>query len=415
MSDRKAGGGFEIHLRLTRIRWIGRLFEGWTRNFTLLAIAVGGVGFFFGVQLTVFNNFIVSRLGIGPHELGMVEGLREVPGFLNVLFIAAMIRWIPSRIAALSLTVMGLGLAAYRYTDSVTSLAIFSFVWSIGFHCWVPLEQAMGLSLSPSGNKGRWLGQLRAVSSFSWLLAIGACMLLFEYIDSASGSGLQGFYEDMFTIAGLVTVVGGMALLLIRREVVDADSERFVFRRRYYLYYALNFLQGCRKQMFITFAIFALVKVHGMPVETTMILVFVNQVLITLTAPLLGRLVDRFGERVMLSASYIGLVFVFAGYALIDHRPTLYVLYCVDNLIFFGSIALTTYVHRIADAADLKPTLSMGVTMNHLAAVAAPLIGGLAWHYFGHRVIFLSGSALAVVSLIVTQWIQPRVQGGSES
>ena len=397
-------------MRLTLIRLIRLPFAGWTRNFTLLAIAVGGVGFFFGVQLTVFNNFIVSRLGIEPHELGVVEGLREVPGFLNVLFIAAMIRWIPSRMAALSLVVMGLGLAAYRYTDSVTSLAIFSFVWSIGFHCWVPLEQAMGLSFSPTAEKGKWLGQLRAVGSFSWLIAIGVCMLLFEFIDTASPVGLQQFYGGMFTIAGIVTVVGGLGLLLIRRETVDADSERFVFKRRYGLYYALNFLQGCRKQMFITFAIFALVKVHGMPVETTMILVFINQILITLTAPLLGRLVDRLGERVMLSASYIGLVFVFAGYALIDHRPTLYVLYCVDNLIFFGSIALTTYIHRIADSNDLKPTLSMGVTMNHLAAVAAPLIGGLAWHYFGHRVIFLSGSALAAVSLIVTQWIQPRIE-----
>lgn len=379
--------------------WIVSPFAGWTRNFALLAIAVGGVGFFFGVQLTVFNNFIVTRLGIEPHELGVVEGLREVPGFLNVLFIAAMIRWIPSRMAALSLAVMGIGLAAYRFTDSITSLAIFSFIWSIGFHCWVPLEQAMGLSLSPTAEKGKWLGQLRAVGSFSWMLAIGACMLLYELID----------YEGMFTLAGVVTVIGGLALLLVRREKVDVDSERFVFRRRYGLYYALNFLQGCRKQMFITFAIFALVKVHGMPVETTMVLVFINQILITLTAPLLGRLVDRLGERVMLSASYVGLVFVFAGYALIDHRPTLYVLYCVDNLIFFGSIALTTYIHRIADANDLKPTLSMGVTMNHLAAVAAPLIGGLAWHYFGHRVIFLSGSVLAAVSLVVTQWIEPRL------
>ena len=379
--------------------WIVSPFAGWTRNFALLAIAVGGVGFFFGVQLTVFNNFIVTRLGIEPHELGVVEGLREVPGFLNVLFIAAMIRWIPSRMAALSLAVMGIGLAAYRFTDSITSLAIFSFIWSIGFHCWVPLEQAMGLSLSPTAEKGKWLGQLRAVGSFSWMLAIGACMLLYELID----------YEGMFTLAGVVTVIGGLALLLVRREKVDVDSERFVVRRRYGLYYALNFLQGCRKQMFITFAIFALVKVHGMPVETTMVLVFINQILITLTAPLLGRLVDRLGERVMLSASYVGLVFVFAGYALIDHRPTLYVLYCVDNLIFFGSIALTTYIHRIADANDLKPTLSMGVTMNHLAAVAAPLIGGLAWHYFGHRVIFLSGSVLAAVSLVVTQWIEPRL------
>ena len=177
------------------------------------------------------------------------------------------------------------------------------------------------------------------------------------------------------------------------------------------LYYALNFLQGLRKQMFITFAIFALVKVHGMPVETTMVLVLINQVLITLTASWMGRLVDRYGERWMLSVSYVVLVFVFLGYALIDHRLSLYGLYCLDNLIFFGGIALTTYAHKIAPPDELKPTLAMGVTMNHVAAVAAPLIGGYAWLVFGYEVIFITGSILAFVSLVIAQRVDPEKQG----
>ena len=110
----------------------------------------------------------------------------------------------------------------------------------------------------------------------------------------------------------------------------------------------------------------------------------------------------------MLSVSYIGLAIVFFGYAVVHHRPTLYVLYCIDNLIFFGGIALTTYLHKIAPQEDLKPTLSMGVTMNHVAAVAAPLVGGFAWRYFGYEVIFLAGSVLAVISLIVSQWVDPQ-------
>ncbi len=375
-------------------------FSGWSRNFALLAVAVAGVGFFFGVQLTLFNNFVVERLGIEPHELGYVEALREVPGFLNVLFVALMIRWAPSIVAAVALAVMGMGLAAYSWVDSVTMLALLSVIWSVGFHCWVPLEQAMGLTLSPEGEKGKWLGQLRSVASAAWLLAIGTCILILKYVG----------YEGMFALAGLVTVGGGAALLFASRKRPTEPGPRFVFRRRYRLYYALNFLQGCRKQMFITFAIFALVKVHGMPVETTMVLFLVNQALITLTGPFLGRLVDRYGERVMLSASYAGLVIVFAGYALIDHRPTLYVLYCIDNLIFFGSIALNTYVYRITDRADLQPTLSMGVTMNHLAAVVAPLVGGIAWYHFGYEVIFISGSILAMISLIVSQWVPPAAE-----
>ena len=132
-----------------------RAFENplaqWSRDFTLLALAVFSVGVFFGVQLSLFNNFIVARLGIGPHELGYVEALREVPGFLNALFLALVIRLPPPLVAGLSLIVMGLGLAAYAQVSSIFNLALFSLVWSLGFHCWVPLEQSLALRLSPPG------------------------------------------------------------------------------------------------------------------------------------------------------------------------------------------------------------------------------------------------------------------------
>jgi len=356
---------------------------------------------FFGVQMTLFNNFIVDRLNIEPHQLGAVEALREVPGFLNAFFLSLIIRFAPAKIAAIALLVMGVGIAAYSQVSSVFLLAAFSLVWSLGFHCWLPLEQSMGLAYSPSGNKGRWLGQLRSIHSLAWLVAIGLCMLLLEYLR----------YEGIFVIAGVCTGIGGLALLFIDRSNNPSGEKGLVLKRRYMLYYALNFLQGLRKQMFITFAIFALVKIHGMPVETTMVLVLINQVLISLTASWMGRLVDRYGERWMLSVSYVVLVFVFLGYALIDHRLSLYGLYCLDNLIFFGGIALTTYAHKIAPPDELKPTLAMGVTMNHVAAVAAPLIGGYAWLVFGYEVIFITGSILAFVSLVVAQWVDPEKQG----
>jgi len=371
----------------------------WNRDFRLLALAVMSQGIFFGVQLTLFNNFIVERLGIEAHQLGYVEALREVPGFMNAFFVALMVRFAPPIVASISLVVMGVGIMAYAQVDSVTMLAVYSLVWSIGFHCWIPLEQSMALLFSPEGKKGKWLGQLRSLNSLAWLGSILVCTLSYDLIG----------YGGLFIMAGVATIGGGIAILFASRQR-PPEERSFVFKRRYGLYYGLNFLQGLRKQMFITFAIFALVKVHGMPVHTTMILVLINQTLITLTASTMGRMVDKYGERAMLSVSYIGLAFVFFGYAVVTHRPTLYVLYCIDNLIFFGGIALTTYLHKIAPPEDLKPSLAMGITMNHVAAVAAPLVGGLAWHYFGYEVIFFTGAILAIISLIVSQWVDPEGQ-----
>ena len=373
-------------------------FAEWNRNFFLLACAAFSVGIFFGVQLTVYNNFIVERLQIEPHELGYVEALREVPGFLNALFIALVIAMAPAVVAGGALIVMGLGIMAYAKLSSILMLAVFSLIWSLGFHCWTPLEQTMALSFSPAGDKGKWLGQLRSVHSIAWLLAIGLCMALFPLLQ----------YEGLFVMAGLATVLGGIALFSTDRKRSAIPEKGLVFKRRYSIYYALQFLQGCRKQMFITFAFFALVKVHGMPVGTAMKLAMINQLFIFLTAPLMGWLVDRYGERFMLSVSYIGLACVFLGYAVIQDRTTLYVLFCIDNMIFFGGIALTTYVHKIAPEQEVKPTLAMGVTMNHVSSVAAPLVGGIAWHFFGYQILFFSGAALALVSLAVTQWVDPE-------
>ena len=385
--------------RLGKGRWLGMdPFREWNRDFALLALAVASVGVFFGIQLTLFNNFIVERLAIEPHELGYMEALREVPGLLNFAFLALVVAVFPPVTAAACLVIMGLGISAYAGVGSVAGLVVCSVVWSIGFHCWVPLSQSMALLYSPEGKKGRWLGQLRSVESFAWLVTIGAAILLFDHLG----------YNGLFILAGLATCLGGSAIFLASRRKPSGLERSFVLKRRYTVYYALQFLQGWRKQMFITFAIFALVKVHGMPVQPPMVLVLINQLLVTATGPTMGRLVDRFGERACLSWSYVGLAGVFLGYAFIHERSVLYVLYCVDNLLFVGGIALTTYINRIALPEDLKPTLSMGVTWNHVSSVSAPLIGGIAWHFLGYQVIFLLGAALALVSLLVSQLIEPE-------
>ncbi len=366
----------------------------------MLAAAAFSVGVFYGVQLTLFNNFIVERLGIEPYELGAIESVREIPGFLNAFFIALMIRTALPLVGGVSLIVMGLGIAAYAQVSSIFSLAAYSVIWSLGFHCWLPLEQTMALTFSPERAKGRSLGALRSATSLGWLITIGLCLLTFHFLD----------YEGLYIAAGSATVLGGVAIMFASRKRAGVPDRRFVLKRRYGVYYALHVLSGWRRQMFTTFAIFALVKVHGMPVRTTMILVLINQVMSTLTSPLVGWVIDRYGERLTLSCSYLGLAFVFAGYALIQHRPTLYAIYCIDNLLFVGGIALTTYIHKIAEEGDLGPTLSMGVTMNHIAAVIGPVTGGLAWHYFGYQIIFFSGSVMALVSLTMSQWVRPEVE-----
>ena len=370
--------------------------RNWNRDFRLLACGVFGVGAFFGILHPLFNNFIVDQIGVQPRELGYIESLREVPGFLNALFTAIIIYLAPPVVAGFALIVMGVGMAAYSQVNSFYGILVFSFVWSIGFHAWLPLRSAMTLAYSADEEKGKWFGQLRSVESFATLVMIGLCLFATDLFE----------FGGLFRIGGGVVAAGGIALLFTSRRLQTERENRFVLRKSYWLYYVLSLLDGSRRQIFTTFAIFALVKVFGTDRDVIIKLVLINQVVVLFFSPTIGRLVDKLGERTMLSISYAGLFFVFIGYATLKNVTHLYVLYCIDNFLFVGRIALMTYVNKIASPQDLKPTLAMGVTMNHVAAVSVPLIGGFAWTAFGYQIIFIGGAVFTLISLVSVQWMR---------
>jgi predicted MFS family arabinose efflux permease len=214
--------------------------------------------------------------------------------------------------------------------------------------------------------------------------------------------------------------VGGVLIGLTKEKPHAATSNgkkerRFLLHRRYTVYYLLIFLQGARKQLFLMFAVWLLVKGHGVHREMILTLMIINQVLALLTAPTMGRIVDRFGERSTLTVSYVALTAIMCGYAFIQQTSLLYGLYVLDSLLFVGGIALTTYLNKIAPKEDIRPTLTMGVTMNHIPSVLVPLVGGLLWEHVGATTVFLMGGAFALTSLIVTQWVRPESQGLASS
>ena len=369
---------------------------GWSRDFKLLALSSGLLSAGFAVYMTTFNNFIVEEIGIRPHQFGVLESIREIPGFLTVALIAVSMRIPAARLAGSLLILTGIGIGAYFGVYTVSSLILVSLVWSVGFHGWLPQRETLALTLSDA-HKGRRLGQLRSVDEFGFLLAM---TLTFGFI------GLVGF-RWIFLAAGLAVVLGGFAIFPVRVPAAAQSEDRFVFRRKYLIYYLLTFFQGCRRQIFVVFAVFAMVFVHGVTTEHIIVLMFVNTLLAVVAAPAVGRLIDQWGERKILSIAYSLLILIFWGYSFIQNKWVLYALYCLDRLLFLASVSLSTYLNRIARTADLRPTISLGVTLNHVAAVTLPLVGGFLWDRFGYALIFQIGSVVAVIILIIAQFIEP--------
>lgn len=369
----------------------------WGRDLILVAVVVFllNVGFE-GIYMSIYTNFIADDIKVNPGQLGIVESIRETPGVLSA-FIAALTMQISSPVlAGLALLIMSVGIGAFAGIYTVKALIFWAVFWSLGFHCWSPLQPAMVLSLTKEGGKGKRLGQIWRVRDVAALTG----MVLIAII------GRQDILRNMFMIAGVTIAIAAFTVFFVSRSATEAKMPRLTMKKRYRFYYALTFLEGCRKQVFITFAIFVLVKVFKTSVGVVARLMIINRIATLIFAPIIGRVVDKIGERKSLSMSNAALIAIFIGYALVPYRWILYVLYCLDSFVYMFVMAQTTYLNKIAPPEDVRPALSMGVTMNHIAAVIVPLVGGLLWKVLGrYDIIFYGGSVVALISLIVSQFL----------
>ncbi len=344
----------------------------------------------------IFNNFIVNDLHVNAQGLGGIESLREVPGFLTVAMAALTVQFRESRLAAFALLLMGLGLAAISGAHSWWYLVGAGMVWSIGFHLFAPLSNGLALAAAKQSQEGRALGWIGGIGAVGALAGMG---MVFAVV------GLLGL-RYTFIPTGAIVLLGAAALLFMRDKQV-APRTRLVVRRRYGIYYALTLLDGSRRQIFSTFAVFLLIKIYHLDVQQITIILVFNSVVTMLVTPLAGRLIDRHGERRLLSLNYACLIFLFAGYALVHNIWVLGVLYCLDNAFFSFGLGINSYLGRIATPEDLTPSLVMGSTVNHIAAVGVPVVGGLLWSTVGYQVTFLAGAATCILSVMAALAIKP--------
>jgi MFS family permease len=189
------------------------------------------------------------------------------------------------------------------------------------------------------------------------------------------------------------------------RENLPVQRKRMVLRRRYGLFYLLTFLAGARRQIFIAFAVFLMVKRFGFTVQEITLLFVVNNGVNYYLSPLVGKAIVRFGERRVLSLEYGSMVLIFLAYALVQAKWMVAVLYILDHIFFNFAIAIRTYFQKVADPRDIAPSMAVGFTINHIAAVALPAVGGLLW-MVDYRIPFVGGAFLALLSLLAVQFIR---------
>jgi len=348
---------------------------------------------------TLLNNFAVELAYLDGHHMGIVHAVREIPGFLALLAVWIMLLVREHTLSALSILVLGIGVAITGFFPSFLGIAATTMLMSFGFHYYETTNQSLTLQYFDSSTAPLVLGSIRSLIAAT-NIAVGALVFLMS---------LSLDYRAMFLVVGVLVV--GVGIWGLRQNPVDHDlvpqRKQMVFRWKYRLFYFLTFMAGARRQIFIAFSVFLLVKVFGFSVQEVTVLFILNNIVGYFTSPLVGKAIVRFGERKVLTIEYGGMVLIFLGYAMTESRWVAAGLYVTDNLLFNFSMAIRTYFQKIADKQDIAPSMAVGFTINHIAAVVLPVIGGFLW-VVDYRIPFLVASGLSLISFIAVQWIPSR-------
>ena len=372
----------------------------------MIMAAGGAVGY--TVWASLITNFAIEIASFDGFQMGALHSIREIPGFLafTAVFFVAVIR--EQKLAVFFLAMLGLGTALTGFFPTFWGIAITMSIMSVGFHYYETYAQSLQLQWFPKDRAPVLLGWVVTTTSIAAIVAIGGSWVAFKIFDLS--------YLVVFLIGGAVCMVSAIIGFGGFKTLPRGASQRtgIVLRARYWLYYALTFIAGARRQIFTVFAGVLLVEKFNIHIEDMVALLLLNEVLNMAFAPLVGRFIKRFGEGRTLVIEYAGLIPIFILYGLVTTPWLAIALFILDHLFFKLAFAMRTYFQKIADPEDIASTAAVAFTINHIAAVGVPFVFGLVW-LVSPALVFFAGAGMAVGSLILSLLIPRDPQAGNET
>ena len=349
----------------------------------------------FSVWMALLNNFVVEKASFTGVEIGVLQSLREVPGFLAFTIIYLLLFIKEQKLALLSLGVTSIGVAMTGYFPTVVGLYLTTMIMSVGFHYFETVNQSLTLQWISKDKTAHFLGRVLSIKSIASLLAFSSIWLLIEK--------LHWSYQSTYLLFGGVALVFTFLLLLSFSDFPEPveQSRKLILRKRYWLFYALTFFSGARRQIFVVFAGFLMVEKFHYSVADISALFLINYVFNWLFAAKIGKFIGKVSERHVLTFEYIGLAILFILYGLVDSSTLAATLYIIDHLFFALAIAIKTYFQKIAAPEDIAASAGVSFSINHIAAVVIPALLGMVW-IIDEAWVFYIGAGFALCSLFLT-------------
>jgi len=363
------------------------------RYLMILGICAGA-----GLQgwLSLFTNYAKEVVGVNGFQIGISQAVREIPGFLSVAAIYLLFVFREHRLSAWSVLILGIGTAFTGVFTSFGGLLMTTFIMSVGFHFFETTNKSLTVQYFNTTESPVVFARMRGYGALANIL-VGFFIWALSFV-------LPYLYT--FIILGLFISISGISMLFVNpvNREIPLQHKKLIVKKKYWLFYVLNFLAGTRRQIFTVFAIFLLVDHYNLGLRIVTGIYVINYALTYFLNPMISYALNKYGERIVLSLESASLIVLFLGYAFIDNVWIVVGLFVLDSIFFNFSIGLNTYLQKTADPEDLGSSTAVGFTINHISAVIIPVFGGILW-MLNWRLPFLVGTGFTIISLFFTQMI----------
>ncbi|SHN54239.1 MFS transporter [Desulfovibrio litoralis] len=358
-----------------------------------MSVAIGFQGW-----STLIVNFSIDAVGLTPAQNGLLQSVRELPGLLTVGVVLLLLFVKEEKLVFFAALISAIGVSLTGYFPTLSGLIITCLIASFGFHYFEGTNQSLTLQYFSKTEAPIVMGLLRSANACGNFV-VGLCIFI---------AGDFFSYKQNFHLAGGLALIGIAVAFYFRPKTVVAlpvQRRGVVIKARYWLFYLLTICSGARRQMFVVFSLLLLVKNFNFTVRDIALLFLINNLINWFLNPLVGRMINSIGERKLLTIKYVCLSLIFFAYTEISNIWIIVALYISEQFFFNFTLNIRTYFQKIAHPEDIAPTMSFSVTLNHIAAVIVPFVGGMLWMY-DFRLPFYMGVGFAIASLILTQFMR---------
>ena len=374
----------------------------------------------YGLYKGIIDNYLAEVAGMSEFDKGVSEFFRELPGLALIFVLAALYELSAERIYQVGALIMLAGMAMQSFIPSTKVLVIIAiFIYSLGEHIQLGMRNTLTLEYAKEGKSGVALGRQSAMYQIGMLAGYFVVIALFAVLGNR-----QSLYKPVFLMSASIIFLGFLSSLRIKgNSKPDPSRRRFYFHKKYTKYYMLELFYGARKQIFFTFGPYVLVLFYGASAMNISVLFAVSSVCSYFASPLVGRIIDRFGYKIVMIADTLILVIVCFFYGFAHHLFPMHIAfliccanYVLDSVISLASMASNVYVQDLADNADeVRATISTGVSVNHFITILVALFGGWIWKVLGIETLFMLSAVLGLCNSAYAATIKTRSQTANEN